>query len=59
MQTVDFIGVMFEELQMEYRKYLRLRDELERTHAEKELARNRVELLQKAIGNEQKTLCSE
>jgi len=53
MQTTKFIAVMFEELQTEYRNYLRLRHEFERIHAVKELARKRAELLKDALDNEE------
>jgi hypothetical protein len=49
MKRVDLIGVMLEELKAEYSEYLRLRDEFDRTRAEKESASRRIELLQKAF----------
>ncbi len=52
MQTADLIRLMFEELQEESREYLRLRDEFDRTRAERELTCKRAKLLQNALGDE-------
>jgi len=52
MKRVDLIGVMLEELKAKYSDYLRLRDEFDRTRAERELACKRAKLLQNALGDE-------